>query len=105
MIRQAVTSLKYVRYSVTATVNGVPRDPTGDVVQFAFVAQGVNPTSGDLKAASWETVTGPPSQFVARCLVGPGGTVALTKGRYQVWIKITDAPEIPLDPIGLLEIF
>ena len=103
-LAQSVLSRKYIRYSVSATRNGAPFDPTADVATFAFKAAGVDPQSGDFVAGSWETTTAAPSQYVVRCLVGPGGTIALAKGTYTVWLKIADTAETPVDQIGVLTI-
>jgi len=102
MITLSVLSLQYVKTSVQARVNGVVINPTNDAVQFAFPAPGVNPVPGDFKVGSWETTTG--GAYYARCLVGPGGTVALTVGTYDVWVKVTDNPEIPVARIGNMRI-
>ncbi len=106
MYSQSALSLKYVRVPVRVTKNGVAVDPTGDVVQMAFMAQGAgDPAGGDWKTASWETdpTTTPPTYY-ARCLVGPGGTATLAKGTYLVWVKITDVPEVPADPVAPITI-
>ena len=69
----------------------------------AFTAAGVDPVGGDYKTSSWETdATTTPNTYLARCLVGPGGTVALAAGTYEVWVKITDSPEIPVLRSGTL---
>lgn len=86
-------SLVYVKQQVSAVKSGAVYDPTGDTVQLAFLPFGQQPASGDWKAASWETIS---SKYYARCLVGPGGAITLTNGRYQIWVKITDNPEIPV---------
>lgn len=102
---QSVLSLEPVGYDVTALVGfGSSGNPTTDVVQFAFTAPGVDPVSGDWKAGSWQTVAGPPQVYVAYCWVGPGGTIALAKGVYDVWIKITDAPGVPVKSVDILKI-
>jgi len=97
------STLEYVRFPVRATVNGLPYNPTSDVVQFAFLTlESAQPVGGDWKSGSWET--GANSTYLARCLVGPSGTVTLTAGLYYVWIKITDSPEIPVILAGTVEI-
>ena len=78
-------------------------NPTADTVTMAFTAAGVDPVLGDYKTASWETdATTTPSTYYARCLVGPGGTVTLAAGTYEVWVKITDSPEVPVKRSGTL---
>jgi hypothetical protein len=95
-------SKEYIRVPVSATAAGVPVNPTADVVQMAFVTSG-EPAGGDWKSADWETnaETSPPTYY-ARCLVGPGGTVTLADGTYQIWVKVTDSPEVPVKRAGVL---
>lgn len=101
MITQSSLSLQYVQAQVQATVQGAPYDPTADSVQFAFTFPGVQPTAW--LAGSWGG-TAPNGAFIAQCLVGPGGAVALTAARYDMWIKVTDSPEIPVINVGTLMI-
>jgi hypothetical protein len=42
--------------------------------------------------------------YSAKCLVGPSGTTNPGIGRYYLYLKITDSPEIPVLVAGLLEI-
>lgn len=80
-------------------------NPTTDTVEMAFMATDGEPTAPDWKSASWETDTGPnPDRYYARCLVGPTGTVALVDGRYSVWVRVTDAPEVPIRRVGVLQV-
>lgn len=98
-------SLEYVRVPVSATVNGAKIDPTTDAVKFAFKSDGTTPVSGDFVTGSWETaVTGSTTTYLARCLVGPGGTTTLTAATYRVWVKITDSPEVPIRAVDWLTI-
>ena len=96
-------SLEYVRVPVAAKQAGAVVNPTADTVTMAFSAAGVDPVAGDYKTASWETdATTTPSTYYARCLVGPAGTVTLAAGTYEVWVKVTDSPEIPVKRSGTL---
>jgi hypothetical protein len=97
-------SLEYVRVGVAATAGGAQVNPTNDVVQMAFVSPTATPSTGDWKTASWDSGN-TNGVYTALCLVGPGGTVQLPVGKYQVWVKITDSPEIPARPAGLLQIY
>lgn len=97
-------SVQYVRAPVAAELNGAVYNPTSDTVQFAFMAVGATPASGDWHAGSWETVTGPPAQYIARCLVGGTAGVVLTAGTYVVWLKVTDNPEVPVAQVGVLTV-
>ena len=88
-------SLEYIRVRISAQKNGVVINPTSDAVQMSFPAQGAAPSAWNV--GSWETATvNGSTEYYARCLVGPGGTVTLTAGKYDIWVKITDSPEIPV---------
>ena len=106
MITQSSLSREYVAAAVTATAAGVPVNPTGDVVEFAFTAPSTAPTPGDWKTGSWDGTAPrtPGNAYIAHCLVGPGGTVTLSAGKYTMWVRITDSPEIPVISFGLLHI-
>lgn len=99
-------STEYIRVPVAGTKNGTAINPTSDVIQFAFPVAGAAPISGDWKTGSWETVVDNlnVTHFYARCLIGPGGgaVIALTAGRYDIWIKIFDNPETPAINCGQL---
>jgi hypothetical protein len=73
-------------------------DPTGDVVSLSFPNVGSEPTA--FVSGSWLTVAG---IYYAQALVGPGATV-LAVGFYDIYVKVTDSPEIPVIRAGLLEI-
>lgn len=78
-----------VQVGVRAAANGLPVNPTADVVEFAFLATTDNPTSGDWHAGSWDTsVIG---TYVAQAVVGPGSSWALAAGEYYAWVRVTDA--------------
>lgn len=100
VIHQSVLSTEFVQVDVTA--DGGTYDPTGDAVSFAFKVSG-DPAPGDWHAGSWGTAL-TPGVFPAQCLVGPGGAVALDLNTYVIWVKVADAPETPVRPVGLLVI-
>jgi hypothetical protein len=93
-------SVEYVEVPVAFTVAGVVTSPTGDTVQLAFPLAGVDPVGGDWVSGSWEA-GGPP--YIARTLVGTGGKV-LAKGNYDIWVKVTDSPEVPAKKAGFLKV-
>lgn len=94
-------SLEHVRVRVAATSSGAVVNPTSDTVAMAFKQADAEPSGGDWKTASWETdSTQTPAVYYARCLVGPSGTVTLADGSWDVWIKVTDSPEIPVRRVG-----
>ena len=106
---QGIATLQYLRVAVSATVNGASYNPTVDVVQFGFQPEATYTASeapSTWYSGSWETVgTGAQVSYVAKCLVGPGGTFAPTAPvDYWVWIKITDSPEIPVLFVGELQV-
>jgi hypothetical protein len=96
-------STEYVQAPISATAAGVPVDPTSDQVQFAFMATS-SPGVSDWHVGSWETIA--PNTYLAQCLVGPGsGGIVLPAGAtYQIWVKVTDNPEVPVRQVGLLKI-
>lgn len=92
-------SLEYLPVKVDAFKLGAPYDPTSDVVQIALPVINANPTT--FKTATWQTVD---DEYIAEVLVGPGGDFVLTKGDYDIIIKITDSPEVPVLRAGRLSI-
>lgn len=96
-------STVYVKSRIIATVNGATYNPTGDPVEVAFKPPGVDPAGPDWHAASWETAG---TSYHARLLVGPVGGLVLAAGTYKMWIRITDAPEVPvLEAPGTVRIY
>jgi len=96
----------YVKSDITDKVSGLSVDITGDAVQAAFVAPGTDPDVGDWNSAIWQTdATTTPTTYTACCLVGPAGVITLAKGRYEMWVKVTDSPEVPVLPAGAIEVF
>ncbi len=91
-------ALEYVLIPVQVTKLGLPYNPTGDAVQFAFMpTQTQVPQSGDWVSGAWETDTSNVLYpYAAKCLVGPGGTITLGIGNYVIYLKITDSPEVPV---------
>src|SRR5678815_2500702 len=88
--RVGTASLEFLR--VTVATDPVS-DPTSLPVEIAVPPSGVAPTTW--LNANWE-LGGPP--YVAAILVGPtagGSDVELEAGAYDVWLRITDAVEIP----------
>jgi hypothetical protein len=99
-------STEYVLIPVSATKAGSPYNPTGDVVQFAFMPTVIQvPQSGDWMTGSWDS---DPGNFIypyqAKCLVGPAGTVTLGIGTYIIYIRIQDNPEVPVLVAGQVQI-
>lgn len=99
-------STEYVEVPVRATSGGLPYNPTADAVQMAFIAGWTEPQNSDWQPASWAwttPVTG--TWYAAQCLVGPqNGGFDLAIGTYNVWVKITDNPAVPVRNTGTLTI-
>lgn len=104
---------EYIRVPVALLNSGEPVDPSSLPVQLAFPATDASPSTW--ATGSWEP-DGPSSfamtsagvripLYSARTLVGPGpGGTPLTAGSYDVWVKITSTPEIPVRRVGSLEV-
>jgi hypothetical protein len=99
-------STQYVLVPVAATKAGASYNPTGDVVQMAFMPTATQvPGPGDWIAASWQTNTSNLLYpYLAQCLVGPSGTTTLGIGTYVIYVKIADSPEIPVLIAGQLQV-
>ena len=102
VINQSVLSTPYIQVPVTV-LSPPGYDPTPDVVEFAFTPATYPATTPSAwVTGSWADVTGPP--WWAQCLVGPGtGGTPLTIGTWQVWVRVTDNPEVPVfQPLTLI---
>lgn len=91
-------SKEFVLVPVAAKEEGLPIDPTSSPVEMAFAPADTDPE--EWNAATWETAG---SKYYARCLVGPG-VVELEKGLLQVWVRVTDNPEVPVLRAGELRV-
>lgn len=94
-MRISSLSTEYVTIDVTATRAGVTLDLSADPVAWAFVDPGLPPVT-------W--VTGDWAAGKARVLVGPAAAV-LPKGTRDVWLRITDSPEIPIRKVGQILVY
>lgn len=90
-------SREFVLVPVVVVLEGETVDPTEDPVEFAFPAPGEDPETWI--GGTWEEGT---DGFLARCLVGPGGSIELDPGRYRVWVRFTDEAEVPVKEAGTL---
>jgi hypothetical protein len=102
-----VTSLDYLQAQVSGRESGAAVNPTGNAVAMAFPTTNIAPAAGasDWKAATWDTdSTTTPATYRAQCLVGPGGTVELAAGTYYMFVKVTDTPEAPILPCGVVKV-
>lgn len=96
-IQVSSVSKQYVTVPVAESITG--GDPTGDNVALSFPAPGDDPTV--FVAGQWLTENG---IYYAQALVGPGTSAILINGFYDVYVKVTDNPEVPVIKAGLLEI-
>ena len=99
-------STQYFSVPLAATKAGAAYNPTTDALQFAFMPTPTQtPVNADWVSGVWESV---PSNIIypynAKCLVGPSGVTALTSGSYNVYMKVTDSPEVPVFVAGTLGI-
>lgn len=79
--------------------DGYPSDPTSDTVSFAFIAPYTWPDSGTTwYTGDWDNPgLGPP--YVARILLGSGGTYNPPIGTYRVFVQIAASPENVVLPV------
>lgn len=104
-VQMSSASLQYLTVPMNVTKDGAPYNPTGDNVQFAFLLNiAGTPQSSDWVSGSWDSYPNYNYPYVAKCLIGPGGTTQLSVGLYVIWVKITDSPEIPVLIAGQLKI-
>ena len=96
----------YVFIPFQVTKSGIPYNPTGDAVSFAFMPTPTQvPQVSDWVAGSWDTdTTDIIYPYSAKCLVGPAGTITLGIGTYIIYVKAADNPEIPVLITGQLQI-
>ena len=103
-VTMSALSTQFIQVPVQATIGGLPYDPSSDAVAMAFMTGGLRPSTGDWHAGSWSATA--QGIHLAQCLVGPknGGT-ALAAATYQVWLMITDSPEVPVIAAGSLQVY
>lgn len=101
-----ITQLATARKNVSVVITALDVNPTTLPVAIAFTTPGVDPQNSDWNTATWNTAAAlGPNQYLAQCLVGPGGTVTLANGTYQIWAKVTGVTEVPQEPAGMLTIY
>ena len=101
-----VGTREYVKTLVSAYEDGQPVDPIAEsaTTSFAFVptsAGSTPPDSGAWHVGGFEKSG---ERFFARILVGTGGGVVLGADEYVVWCRITNSPEQPTRPVGILPV-
>jgi hypothetical protein len=85
-------------------------DPTGDVVNFAFQSEQLDPTSwttGNAGAGTWKTNSWDATRKRAMAIinVGPEASLDPGAGKFYAYVKITDSPEVPVIYLGTHDIF
>jgi len=96
----SASSTEYVSVQVTAD-----DDPTGSLVQMAFMEDGTAPSGADWVTAEWYggTVTaGNRVKATARALVDAGD---LTAGDWVTWLRVYAGAEVVTDVSGYLRVF
>lgn len=93
-LRISSLSLEYIY----AWVGGVFGD---EPVEVAFT-RSPEPADEDWVSAEWANIT--PAGADARVLVGPGGDVELADGVWQMWVRITSTPEVPVLHAGPVQV-
>ena len=107
-MRLHVASTEYVRVPVCARDGSTVKNPTGDVVSFAFVPDGqsLGTAWSPWNTGLWDPQGSTTPWYTAMCLVGPAnGGVVLSPGVYRVFVKISDSPEVPVHMGGVLEVW
>jgi len=96
MYSVSALSTEYLLIPVAATEQGITVNPTTQSVDVAATVQGAEPLSGDWKSAAWESDTTDADSpvYSARLLIGPAGVLTLTAGVYELWLRVTDNPEV-----------
>lgn len=87
-------SLEYLKVPIAGPA-GVDLDEFP--VEFAIVDDGEIPASGDWEDGLWIGTS-------AAVLIGPAGTITLTPGTYDVYVRLTATPEIPVLESGSIHI-
>jgi hypothetical protein len=104
MDRPAISN-EFIRVLTSAVdENGAAVDPTVDPVALAFISEGDAITaSSTFVAGTWETNSADPASplYYARVLAGPAGAYIPTAGTsIDIYIKVTDSPEVPVRHVG-----
>lgn len=93
-IRISSISKEYVKVPVRGFESGSVVDPTGFTTRLAFTTENVEPLESDWITGEWETwPTSSEEFYLARALVGPGSSLELTDGQYDIWVNIQTPTE------------
>lgn len=100
-IRIPVTSSQFLAADISTITAGMGTNPTSYPVNFAFISGPTQPQQSDWKTGSWVSSNQP---YVAKIMIGPNG-LALSPGRYKIWVQVVTSSQVPVIPVGTLEIY
>lgn len=93
-------STQYIYVQITSSIVATPYNPTSLPVAVAITPPNVPPTV--FTTAAWLAGQAVPT---VKFLIGPlNGGMVLAPGDYDVYIQITNTPEVPVIPSGHLRI-
>lgn len=94
VLRIPAISVEYLKVPITGPSSV---DLVELSVELAIVPDGQSPTSGDWKEGVWIGSS-------AAVLIGPGATIPLERGTYDVYVRITSDQEVPVLLSGSIHI-
>ena len=101
-LKISTLSTEYVKARVSATINGLAVDISGDTVTVAWKRPGDAPVGGDFSSGTWETdATTSPTTYLARRLLSAGG---LAVGQWVMWVKVVHGSETMVRQAGVFEV-
>jgi hypothetical protein len=101
VVSMSTLATRFVKVQAYSEENGVEQVPISFPAYMAFPIQGVAPSGGDWKAATWEVT---PNSYLVRVSVGPGGSFIPIAGRYDIWVKVVSPSETPVERVGVLAV-
>lgn len=81
---------------VRVPVYGDAADLSALTVEMAIIARGTLPVEADWKTATWLDSND------AALLIGPSSSNIIAAGSYDVYVRVTDPPEVPVMKAGSL---
>jgi hypothetical protein len=98
IVRLSKLARPYLYVDLTLTDAGLPVNPSILPVRLALPAAGVDPVSGDWADGEWEHQHD--GSWSARILVGPAGTLTPPPGSRDLWIQVSNDPELLVENTG-----
>lgn len=109
MIRRSVLSDEYVTARVRGLDAGAVIDVSSDAVDLAIKLDGVDPVELDWTEGEWEVDDTNPAavRYIARALPSAifSQAAPFTAGRYKVWVRVHDSPEVVAEPVYTLILY